>query len=298
VLDAWKDIETGLPSAFRVTSPTGAVVTLQIDRFGRPTFLQDSSGTKIWIVNYDPIGEAEIILESRAGQTWRAIVRVPEIGEASNGAVSRDGPASKSASASSYLQVASRVCPTVTSTIGYISDAFCYYGVAAAMVAAPPAGALALLSCAGKSIVEGLISLAICKLLNEAALIAASNVASDLPLGEPRAPIPTRPSVPINERPPAPIARDDAYMAIRGQDFVVPAPGVLANDMIPAGFNVTGVDFFSWPPELTWTNTGAGGFTLHLSRNHSITGPIAMRYVIWGRAGPSSAQATVNIMIR
>ena len=94
--------------------------------------------------------------------------------------------------------------------------------------------------------------------------------------------------------PSLPIANSDAYSMSQGGTLTVPAPGVLANDTIPHGFQ--SVEFLPPFPTGDLTNLGGGGFKLDLISNPTFTGTLTLRYVIHTSSGDSNvATVTINV---
>jgi len=102
--------------------------------------------------------------------------------------------------------------------------------------------------------------------------------------------------VPRTVTQPAPVARDDfgtPYTAVQGGVLPIPTPGVLANDTYPPGATVDFLD--PLPPSLSAGNPD-GSFTLDLSAQPSVIGPIVLRYVIHSANGDSNI-ATVTVQV-
>ncbi len=299
VLDIWNASESATGgAAFRIRDAKGLTAAIQIDAQGRPVFLEDSAGTKLWISNYGPDGEVDATLVNRLGESWRGVLKIPGLAESSpigGRTIFRRG-ATPNALLNDLLQFGSRSCSTVTEVIGLMTDLYCYYGTWAAMVAAPPAGAIALLTCAGKGIVEDLVYGAFCALLSKAAEAVNAPNTRTIPIGNSPNPVPSRPTIPVTSYP-APTARDDFFSARRGELLQVPAPGVLANDSVPAGV-IVDAEFVDFPNTISLTNTKGGGFTVDLSKTPQLTGQLRMGYLVFVGPQRSSARATVTITIQ
>ncbi|OGI67207.1 hypothetical protein A3A05_00580 [Candidatus Nomurabacteria bacterium RIFCSPLOWO2_01_FULL_41_12] len=95
----------------------------------------------------------------------------------------------------------------------------------------------------------------------------------------------------------SPRAVDDNYTVQLGTVLNVPAPGVLANDSIPAGMTVTA----SFPPPRppgTLTNTGGGGFTYNPIVDPQNPPVVRFQYLIQTAAGAiNGATVTVNFVV-
>ena len=93
------------------------------------------------------------------------------------------------------------------------------------------------------------------------------------------------------------VARNDFYRAAPGEALTVSAPGVLRNDMVPAGL-VASVEFVvATLPPVGFTNTGGnGGFILDLSVNPALSGPLSFDYFFHTSAGNSNT-ATVTVQV-
>ena len=96
----------------------------------------------------------------------------------------------------------------------------------------------------------------------------------------------------VDEPAQPPRAVDDSYSVRAGGVLDVPAPGMLANDIIPQGMAVTTRFLPPFPPG-TLTNTGGGGFRLEFG---GATGVLRFQHVIRSSAGDSNP-ATISVTI-
>ena len=93
-----------------------------------------------------------------------------------------------------------------------------------------------------------------------------------------------------------PIARNDSYRVVQGGTLIVSPPGVLRNDMVPAGV-VASVEFVvATLPPTSFTNTGTGGFILDLSDTPALSGPLSFDYLFHTPAGDSNI-GTVTVQV-
>ena len=93
-----------------------------------------------------------------------------------------------------------------------------------------------------------------------------------------------------------PTAVDDRYTVTQGAVLTVNAPGVLANDTIPAGVTPS-VEFLPpFPPAGLTNSGGSGGFILDMRPNPTFVGTLTLHYVIHSVNGDSNT-ATVTITV-
>ena len=116
-------------------------------------------------------------------------------------------------------------------------------------------------------------------------------------------PNPTPTSIPTPSPGLPPVARDDSYAMTRGTTLTIGAPGVLANDTIPANANPQ-VQFYgssvgSNPPPGglgSFTSLAGGGFVWDLTLNPATTGTFVFYYVVHTGVGDSNiAAVTVTV---
>jgi hypothetical protein len=90
-------------------------------------------------------------------------------------------------------------------------------------------------------------------------------------------------------------ATGDFYTVRQGEPLTIAAPGVLANDIIPAG-SAASVEFLPPFPPVSLTNTGGGGFTLDFGPNPSFVGTTSFSYVVHTALGDGNV-ATVTVRV-
>lgn len=105
--------------------------------------------------------------------------------------------------------------------------------------------------------------------------------------------LPATISILVNQRPVVPVARADTYTVTQGGQLDIVAPGVLANDTFPPGATV---EFLAPLHPALRAGNPDGSFTLDLSTDPLLVGPVALQYVIHSMNGDSNvASVTVQV---
>lgn len=314
VFDFWRgEIGAGRISDIRSRRPDGSVIYIQIDSNGRLVYLEDPVGTSIRINRYVSSTSLDVTVRNKSGVSWQGLLEVPTalIGRLNALQMSfRHGVSSPLAltgltDAEELSLIGDLVCTAgALKLLDYLDVALCAIDVVAGTVV-PLAGIpLAILSCAGQTAVEQLLEDLVCTwLLSGSKTVLDPQHVTTAVLTEPNSPIQTPTPTPT----PAPIARDDSYSMSRGGVLTKPAPGVLANDTIPAGSSGIYVDFGiasgTYPPPpgdfTNLSNSGSpGGFILDMRSNSTYTGSIVLHYYVGTANMGKSNVATVTIGIQ
>lgn len=207
VLDFWRGVVGGgAISDLRVRKPDGSTVQLQLDSLGRPTFLEDPAGTKLWINQYLDSGKVDVTIVNRAGASWRGIVNISSAGATAASSFSNYSPLSvMSASIESIsgelLGIGNWFCdPEVRDAISKIVTGLCLIGAASAVMIEPITGMLTILQCVigdEGDLVQNAIEDSVCAYVRAAAAAASdpNRITTDA-LDEDQSPMPTPPSFP------------------------------------------------------------------------------------------------------